>query len=453
MSKATEIKSRLDVLKAERAILTIELRNAVTRAAHDLLPEAIRQARPGRKRGKAKARPASPALLRLIARLASRPLKLDRPRDPHTGHHHRLRYTPPMLMVIFGAGASYDSYPDFPPPDVPQGQGNQSIPPIQSSPQNQRELWRPPLANQLFSNPQHAYSHIVKRYPKLTHILHYLSQPSDGRSVEQILELLQDQGKDYPERPREIASVRYYLRDLLYEVSNRWSDETDGATNYPLLIGELLRLNKGNEPIALVTFNYDLLLDRALQTFGYHTQAPDAPLGGHPTLQLFKPHGSVDWARVVKLASPAALKPHQLIEDANILEFTSEFIRVDPPAQADGEAFSQTLFPAIAIPVQNKTDDTFACPRPHLNALLTLLPHVKKVLIIGWQAREAHFLKLLRATKPTHVMVVGRNDADSDNILRYFTTEIGHDPERCFLGQGGFTRLVSQGEARQFLEA
>ena len=77
MSKATEIKNRLDVLEAERAILTIELRNAVTRAAKELLPEAIRQARPGRKRGKGKARPASPALLRLIARLASRPLKLE----------------------------------------------------------------------------------------------------------------------------------------------------------------------------------------------------------------------------------------------------------------------------------------------------------------------------------------------------------------------------------------
>ncbi len=37
-------KNRLDVLEAERAILTIELRNAVIRAAQQLLPEAIRLA-------------------------------------------------------------------------------------------------------------------------------------------------------------------------------------------------------------------------------------------------------------------------------------------------------------------------------------------------------------------------------------------------------------------------
>lgn len=77
MSKATELHDRLDVLEAERLVATIELRTALLHEAQRLLPEAIRQAKPHGK-GTRK-RPGSPALLRLIARLAMRPTQIDRP--------------------------------------------------------------------------------------------------------------------------------------------------------------------------------------------------------------------------------------------------------------------------------------------------------------------------------------------------------------------------------------
>jgi hypothetical protein len=73
-----KLKDRLDILEAERLVLTIELRNALIRAAKDLLPRAIAQAK-GTPTGKGKApRPASPALLRLITRLAMRPTQIDK---------------------------------------------------------------------------------------------------------------------------------------------------------------------------------------------------------------------------------------------------------------------------------------------------------------------------------------------------------------------------------------
>ena len=85
MSKATDIKARLDQLEAERLILTIEVRNELLRVAKELLPEAIRQAKgtPAKPAAAGKpatpARPGSPALLRLISRLAMRPLHIERP--------------------------------------------------------------------------------------------------------------------------------------------------------------------------------------------------------------------------------------------------------------------------------------------------------------------------------------------------------------------------------------
>lgn len=75
---AAQLKAELDRLEAERAILTIELRNELVRAAKQLLPEAIRQARPGRRRNKKQGRNPNPALLRLISRLAMRPIHIDR---------------------------------------------------------------------------------------------------------------------------------------------------------------------------------------------------------------------------------------------------------------------------------------------------------------------------------------------------------------------------------------
>jgi hypothetical protein len=70
MSKAQKLQERIDVLEAERLILTIEVRNELLRAAKNLLPEALRQA-------KRKKNP-TPALLRLIARLAMRPTQIDK---------------------------------------------------------------------------------------------------------------------------------------------------------------------------------------------------------------------------------------------------------------------------------------------------------------------------------------------------------------------------------------
>ena len=83
MSKeADKIRERLDVLEAERLILTIELRSELLRAAKELLPEAIRQAKPqttlNMRTGKSTKHAGSPALLRLISRLAMRNVQIEK---------------------------------------------------------------------------------------------------------------------------------------------------------------------------------------------------------------------------------------------------------------------------------------------------------------------------------------------------------------------------------------
>jgi len=89
-----------------------------------------------------------------------------------------------MLMVIFGAGASYDSAQAF--RLAHPGGGSYLSAGVPPAPfQQTGGPWRSPLAADLFGDPNHAFLHIVKRYEKLAHILPYLRQPGAGRSVEE----------------------------------------------------------------------------------------------------------------------------------------------------------------------------------------------------------------------------------------------------------------------------
>lgn len=347
-----------------------------------------------------------------------------------------------MLMVIFGAGASYDSAPAFPLPEVYS---------VRVGP------WRPPLALNLFRDPTLEFGYIVRKYPKLHHILPYLRQPVSGRSVEQELEILRDQAKDkeFPERLREFAAVRYYLRDLLFDVTEQWTAKTNGVTNYATLVGEILRYNNGSEPVSLVTFNYDLLLDQALFSYRYSSQPPAEQFKSHPVLNVFKPHGAVNWVRFVDVPETTRIRRDVLIENAEAIKLLDTWATVPNSQYADEFGLGRTVFPAIAVPFQNKTDSTFECPPSHLTRLKELLPEVTKILIIGWQAKEAHFLQNLRSNLPKlrHLMVVGKDVDDANATLTYFAQQIRTEltSDKAYVSPGGFTDFILRRDAAGFL--
>ncbi len=364
-----------------------------------------------------------------------------------------------MLMVILGAGASFDSSQAYRPVNVAVG-GQQSF--AISAPRPDDEgPWRPPLAKDLFLDRHHALGSIVASYPKLSHILPYLREPSNGRSVEQILESLQEEGKDNPESQREFASVRYYLCELLDEVTKGWLAKTNRVTNYAPLVRDILRFNRSSESVCLVTFNYDLLLEHALYTFDFKARPPEEHLDSHPILKLFKLHGSVNWSRLVNGQHGNRLQPQHLIEQADKINVSDTFVLANATEVNDMFKFEDPIFPAIAIPVQTKSEEYFECPHGHLTYLAQMLDNVTKILIIGWQAREAHFLQMLKPKLPLlrQVMVVGANKEDAEKIRLYFLKEIGKQignqilSRNLYTGQGGFTDFIVNQEGQEFFEA
>ena len=346
-----------------------------------------------------------------------------------------------MLMVVFGAGASFDSSLEFLPP-YPRV-ARQNVGPSQSLTYlDPEQPWRPPLTNDLFRNDNDKFGNIVERYARLHGILPFLRQPQND-SVEQQLELYLNQASADQERARQLLSVRYYLHDLFRTVSDNWLSATNGVTNYAMLLEQIRHANTASEPVCLVTFNYDRLLDHALLPSRVNSQPLERDFDAHPMFKLLKPHGSVEWARVLdpvpyyKGEIHRSFAPQQLIDQAASIKLSDQFVRANATDPAQLSNFKQPIVPAIATPVQTKTDDFFEWPSTHRAYFEELLPHVRKILIIGWQGKEAHFLKLLRERLPsggvtqiTHLQVVGRDSTEASDISKQFIAGIRRDVKK-----------------------
>jgi hypothetical protein len=111
-----------------------------------------------------------------------------------------------MLMVVLGAGASYDSIPSKPP----------------GFPLSDFEAqYRPPLAKELFE-PRPLFAGEMKNFPDCQAIIPYLQNPA-GASVEAELERLKGEAHSYPVRHYQLAAVRYYLHCMLWECVQNWT--------------------------------------------------------------------------------------------------------------------------------------------------------------------------------------------------------------------------------------
>ena len=190
-----------------------------------------------------------------------------------------------MLMVVFGAGASYDSVP--------------AIPPAREPPQHATPRYhsnRPPLANELFDD-RPLFNEAVRNCQKCQPIIPYLQGSSVP--VEQVLDKLQSVADQYLQRYRQLAAVRYYLHFMLLACVKKWNAEAPGGvTNYKTFLDQLEGLRDPQESICLVTFNYDTMLEDALSVVGMNIENI-ADYIASDRYKLIKLHGSVNWGREV----------------------------------------------------------------------------------------------------------------------------------------------------------
>lgn len=309
-----------------------------------------------------------------------------------------------MLLVVFGAGASFDSVPHLPPstiyPAVRTGVARDDV-----------ENDRPPLANQLFDT-RHQFVEAMNVYRECLEVIPLLRKPDVV--VEKELATIRQQAENFPRGHQELAAVLFYLHTAIRECQSAWWKRHLGITNYATFLRELERWRlEVNETICLVTFNYDTMLEDTINQvlgFGFDDFYKYVSWSDY---QLVKLHGSIHWAREIKGASRDS--PHAVINDAATLEISDQFRFITRPPVLITD--NRTGYPALSIPVEKK--DEFSCPKSHVEALRAFLPRVTKIITVGWRAMEQDFLNMLRVglSGPQELLIVSGDERGANETL------------------------------------
>jgi hypothetical protein len=117
---------------------------------------------------------------------------------------------------------------------------------------------------------------------------------------------------------RQLIGVRYYIKDVVEGAASTWETLAKGHTNYRALLNKIDPYRRENdESVLLVTFNYDLLLEHALNAqLGIEKPHLDSYPGG--PYYLIKPHGSTNWFRINKRVED--LTPAHVIQEGGLVD-------------------------------------------------------------------------------------------------------------------------------------
>ena len=210
---------------------------------------------------------------------------------------------------------------------------------------------------------------------------------------------------------RNLVDLRTYIYEVIHVAGMTWLSNHYGVTNHAAFLGLIGETFGQTESVAIVTFNYDTLIENAItKVTGWEYGHLNTYPGG--TFKLFKLHGSTTWGRELDIGwtGENTSRVQDAITDALLARgnvISSRYARWEG-ASTNGHYW----VPAIAVPLLDKPD--FECPQAHIDELVGLLPQVDRVITIGWRGQESAFLDLLDHDLPVGGVpldVVGTSNA------------------------------------------
>lgn len=288
-----------------------------------------------------------------------------------------------MKLIVFGAGASYDS-----------------LHTKYNSNSSENELWKPPLANEIFSNRVN-FIEILKNFDGAMSLK---SQAILHPDLEEYFQELWDFANDNNDNLSfaKIINTQYFLQKLFMSISDQYGNL--GDSNYDVISNFAYNYSISQKSdILFVSFNYDILLERALErVLKIKFNSIDDYLKYN--IKYIKPHGSCNWFRNFRrrsgkgsIGSITGINPEfftkKLYEGGTSYEFIEQNLNKEFVLRNQFNADEYFGLPQLLIPLKNK--DEFVLPPNHFEYLDNYLKEVEEILIIGWKGTEEKFLKVL----------------------------------------------------------
>jgi len=340
--------------------------------------------------------------------------------------------------------------------------------------------WRPPLTKELFEpkvmgpdkglfndrrrNVEESLSHYPRARSLRGDIALRLSDSEGDRAAETLEQVLMSFRDGSRNRFRRFQQVPFFLRELLGEVSAKFiKNGVNSGENFDVLLDNLL---EAFDEVLFVTLNYDLFLEKAIETVANSVPGAREALGmgwyiQDPHWKLVKLHGSVDWVRA--FTPPASILgdlPSDNVRGTALEVLDKLFIdevdlgEIELVLKWDrwrnGAKF---LYPAIAVPVDDARQSSI-CPREHEQAAEQFLTDCENYLFLGTRGKDNDLVQLLSksgACRVVGIVAQGEEDCKETQSNLQEALDFSSGPQIYY--SSGFTGFVRDGGLADFLEA
>lgn len=317
---------------------------------------------------------------------------------------------------------------------------------------------RPPTGYEIFDE---RYDALCKKYPAVE-----LTIPDFEAKGSDIEKCLEDEWQYIRDsyNPNIIVrhiNIQYYLFELFQEISKEVFENHKRGNLYSLFANKLQKFlapdRKHNEDIAIVSFNYDIILDNFIeQFFDTKFKSVEHYIDYKRNKLLFlKPHGSANWGwqfnnPIVKTSND--LLPQYLYDN----KFDLATIYYKLLGDLDNMVVSNSLggekglhknrlgrytinknrievikennsyYPALLLPYRDK--DEFLMPYDHQSALQTFMNSMEEVYLIGWKGNEDVFNRQLEihAHNLKRIIIVNPDENKEQVVSKNITPYLKH---------------------------
>lgn len=345
-------------------------------------------------------------------------------------------------MVVLGAGASYDC---FSVRHVNPPAPNDSMPLT-------ADLVAPLHATHITKSMPETASAVVRLQSDLARRVRNAEDQEVAESLEEVLGRWQREAEDDHSdmSARQLVAIRWFIQRRIQDVQDNLIDRLT-ASNYVELAERIERWReRRGERVAYVTFNYDTMLDIALETVLGRAFREDEDLTSGNTV-LLRPHGSIRWWHEYDpgpdveyeergLGEPSYARKLSLQAAASLVLAPERWRRSFAPRQ-----LNLPRFPALAVPMTDKL--AFECPDRQIEALKRSVRSVDRLLLVGWRGQETHFRERLAGLKLRALEVVTQHPGTAEALAE----SLMEDGTISSVGQvhshsGGFTAYVESAD-------